>query len=193
MNMAVSAMNLTNKSKHWVLRHYLAIAICLLALSLVTLLTFGRSWENAVRLTVLGLPFTFVFFVQKQTLEETQLFKELFRDFNSRYDVINEDLNRIRTDNTSPTLSPKDRDTLYKYFNLCGEEFLYYKLGFISEEVWCSWKRGMESFLRCPRIWMEWAQDPGGDSYYGLTFPSPPAQSICPCCGEARLGAQEAA
>src|SRR5436190_2837771 len=37
------------------------------------------------------------------------------------------------------------------YFNLCAEEFLFQRLGYIYDEVWTSWRNGMLQYGRDPR------------------------------------------
>jgi len=166
-------MHFTNKTKHWVLQHYLWIATGLFGLSLFAVITFASGWNGEVKFTIVGVPFAFVVLVQKQKLEETHLFKELFNEFNARYDSMNEDLNRIRTDNDSIGTLPADRDVLYNYFNLCAEEYFFYSQGYIPEDVWRSWREGMTTFFASPRIWKVWGTDPGGGSYYGFVPPRP--------------------
>jgi len=164
-------MHMTNKAKHWVMRHSLWIATGLFGLSLAASLTFASTWASQVKLTLIGIPFTFVFLIQKQKLEETRLFKELFQDFNSRYDKLNEALDTILTGQACVDVSPVERRVLYHYFNLCAEEYLFYRLGYIPDDVWCSWQNGMATFFDCPRIRKVWDDDPGADSYYGMTPP----------------------
>ena len=45
------------------------------------------DWKLVV--TLVGLTVSLIFFVQKQKLEELKLFKELFTEFNRRYDEMN--------------------------------------------------------------------------------------------------------
>jgi hypothetical protein len=170
-------MRFPNQARHWVLQHYLWIATGLFGFSLVAILTFAKGCENQVKFTIIGVPFTFVILVQKQKLEETRLFKELFTAFNTRYDSLNEDLNRIRTDTKSVGMIHTDRDVLYNYFNLCAEEHLFRSQGYIPEVVWRSWWEGMRIFFNCPRIRKEWDADSGTNSYYGFVPPEPDSKT----------------
>lgn len=113
--------------------------------------------------------FAFAFGVQKQSLEEIKLFKELFEQFNKRYDKMNDDMNHIYGDSKSP-LTEAETKTLFKYFNLCGEEYLYFQKGFICVEVWQAWNNGMKFFRQNPRIKKLWDDELGTGSYYGLKF-----------------------
>jgi hypothetical protein len=172
-------MHLTNKAKHWVFKHYLWIGAGVFVISLLVLANLP-TWPRdnvQVKFMIIGIPFTFLFLVQKRKLEETRLFKELFNSFNARYDSLNEDLNRIRTDTRSVAMAPSDRDVLYNYFNLCAEEHLFRSFGYIPEEVWDSWWEGMKIFFSCTRIRREWDTDPGRHSYYGFVPPEPSSQN----------------
>ena len=110
------------------------------------------------------------FNVQKQNLEDTKLFKELFEKFNDRYDGMNDDLNRIYRQRADEPPDEDEKKTLFKYFNLCGEEYLFFKKGFIYPKVWRAWKNGMEFFRQNTRIKKLWDDELGRDSYYGLEF-----------------------
>ena len=105
-----------------------------------------------VIITILGSIVSFVFFVQKQQLDEMRLFKELFQEFNARYDKMNEKMNDIMATPTGDSLKKEDEDTLNDYFNLCGEEYLYYRKGYIDAKVWLTWKNGMKYFRLLTRI-----------------------------------------
>ena len=119
---------------------------------------------------ILGGIISFTFAVQKQQLEEVRLFKELFKEFNERYDKQNEDLNCIFNQSVEKPLSPDETKTLFNYFNLCGEEFLYFQRGYIYPEVWQAWKNGMRFFRKNPRIKNLWDAELQTDAYYGLGF-----------------------
>jgi len=102
------------------------------------------------------------------------LFREAFAQFNARYDRLNEELNRIRDPSAKEPLSvkdrDKDRDILFNYFNLGGEEYLYYSRGYILPEVWHAWYNGMIIFYKHPRIRALWEPELETGSYYGLHF-----------------------
>ena len=125
-----------------------------------------RNW-NLV-LTALGVALPLIYFVQSQRREEVRLFKELFTSFNERYDRLNGKLNDIaRLPAHEPTTS-EHLHTLYDYFNLCGEEYLFNRLGYIKEEAWGSWVAGMQHFYANERIRKEWDRELGSGSYYGF-------------------------
>ncbi len=88
--------------------------------------------------------------------------------FNGRYDKLNDELNKILTGRGEGELSEKEREFIFSYFNLCAEEYFFYKAGYIDEYVWQSWRRGMDVFFHHPRIRNLWDIDCKADSYYGF-------------------------
>jgi hypothetical protein len=93
------------------------------------------------------------------------LFKELFAEFNRRHDEMNRKLEQIRLGDAN-----EDIGTLVGYFNLCGEEYLFFREGYIYPEVWQAWCRGMLWYLRDDGIRTLWDDQMTLGSYYGLTF-----------------------
>lgn len=127
------------------------------------------DWK--LNMTIVGGILSFTYFVQKQKLDEIKLLKDLFNEFNARYDGLNEDMNRIASKGDSGEgFKSEELDTLYSYFNLCGEEYFYFKQGYIYPQVWKAWRNGMKIFHRNQRIRKVWAEELGNDSYYGFQF-----------------------
>jgi hypothetical protein len=114
----------------------------------------------------------FTVFLYRQHLDETKLFKELFAEFNARYNALSDGLNATLFSTTSDPLSNSERDTLFKFFNLCAEEFFFYECGYIDRRVWESWYRGMSVFFKNQRIQALWKDDSKGNSYYNFQPPS---------------------
>lgn len=114
-------------------------------------------------------------------LKEADTFTELFRRFNSSYDRLNEKLNKIRAGDQTTSLTTEETCILYDYFNLCGEEYLYFWKGFIYPEVWNAWLNGMRIFYKTPRIRELWDTELITNSYYGLT-PAILRGEACPGC-----------
>lgn len=105
-------------------------------------------------------------------MEEAKLIKDLATQFNERYDGLNEELNSIvRTKDSAEPLVSTQKDTLYNYFNLCAEEYLFYRRGYIYPEVWDAWSRGMKTyFTDDDRVRELWNCESKTGSYYGLDF-----------------------
>jgi hypothetical protein len=116
----------------------------------------------------LGASGGFIGFLYSQHLQETQLFKQLFTDFNRRYDTMNEQLEAIRRRPAGAPLQPDHRRRLIDYFNLCAEEYLFFRSGYIDHDVWKSWARGMLYFAQDPEIRGLWDEELKTDSYYGF-------------------------
>jgi hypothetical protein len=154
--------------KHFVFKYYFGIAIFLCIGAILVGISLRQLIDWKLVATFIGSVVSSVFFVQKQRLEELKLFNELYTTFNSRYDAVNESLNEIQRCDSGEILKPGELDTLYNYFNLCGEEYFYYKQGYIYPEVWRAWRNGMKIFYRNERIKKEWDKELGNDSYYGL-------------------------
>lgn len=156
--------------KFFLMDYYLWI-ILFLILFAASLLFFllARGYDWAAMISIVGGLFSAIYFMQKQELDEARLFKELFLEFNRRYDDLNEKLNNIiRDKNNGKDLVSDDINTLHDFFNLCGEEYLFYKKGYIYPEVWSSWVRGMKIFYEDERIQKEWVKEFGTGSYYGF-------------------------
>ena len=109
--------------KHFVFRNYWWIAGAVAVSAIVVIVASGSPGRESLIATTLGTTLGFCYFVQKQKLDELRLFKDLFTDFNRRYDEMNERLEDIRAGNRR--IEPDLRNTLVDYFNLCAEEYLF--------------------------------------------------------------------
>jgi hypothetical protein len=99
------------------------------------------------------------------------LFKQLFKEFNERYDAMNEKLGQLEHEQTRDAVhSRKARESVVDYLNLCAEEYLWYKKGRIDEEVWTAWLAGMKEKLAVPfiREVFDSEVNNAGTSYYGF-------------------------
>lgn len=131
---------------------------------------FAATRSPELLISVLGGVSGFFYFLYRRHLDETKLFNELFPTFNRRYDDLKDNLNGILFDPSEGVLSPVQREKVFNYFNLCAEEYFFYKAGYIDRDVWKSWYRGMELFFRHPRIQWLWDQE-SKESYYGFQPP----------------------
>ena len=111
---------------------------------------------------------SFGYFLYGQHLNETKLFKELFVEYNARYDRLNDELNRIVAGPEQVELSENERGLVFSFFNLCAEEYVFYRAGYIDEYVWQSWCRGMNVFFGHRRIRDLWDAECRTGSYYGF-------------------------
>jgi hypothetical protein len=134
-------------------------------------LRFAAGHPPELLVSAIGVVAAFTYFIYRQHLDEAKLFKELFAEFNVRYDALNDDLNTILFGPPEGLLSADEREHLFSYFNLCAEEYFFYKAGYIDRLVWESWYRGMKVFFMHPRIQALWEQDCKTGSYYGFRPP----------------------
>ena len=131
--------------------------------------SFPGAQRPELLFSSIGAVTGFTYFIYRQHLDETKLFKELFIEFNERYNKLNEGLNAIRYGPPKGKLSDSERDLLFSYFNLCAEEYFFYQAGYIDHSVWVSWKRGMQLFFGHPQIRELWNMDSKSSSYYGFS------------------------
>ena len=147
-------------------RWYPFVFVILFALVIAAWSTLPAVHRPELLLSGIGGVAGFTYFLYRQHLDEAKLFKELFAEFNRRYDALNNDLNAILFGPPEGLLSADERDLLFGYFNLCAGEYLFYKAGYIDQRVWESWCRGMKAFFKHPRIQALWEQDCKSGSYY---------------------------
>jgi hypothetical protein len=140
-------------------------------------------WTNVMGIVVTGSIgvavwcSTRVFNKNQSEIASHQLQKELFGEFNKRYDVLNGYLEKIvkydsleELMDKKPNKYPFLRNKLNDYFNLCGEEFYWYNKGRIDEDLWKSWEVGMNSWYNNHKIireaWKEEYDNFGYQSFY---------------------------
>ena len=158
--------------------HGYGTAVAFLLILALSMVSEVNGWETRWQLvvTTLSLVVSSSFLIQRQKLQETELFNDLFQKFNSRYDDLNECLLEMRStdqDDESDRLNGEEKSKLIDYFNLCAEEHLFYKRGYIPPKVWQAWREGMRFYMEDQRIRDLWEQEKETESYYGLKMPVP--------------------
>jgi hypothetical protein len=110
------------------------------------------------------------YYIFKYKLDKEVAKRELFQDFNNRYDKLNDHLEllthlELETSVDSQTGNGKSLDEIWEelfegepskipesvaaafdYINLCSEQYYWYKKGFIDKSVWNCWKKGMQDW-----------------------------------------------
>lgn len=161
-------------SKHFFFQHYSTMAVAAaVVVSIIAVATITTGWDQGWQITtaLASMVAGFVYFIQKQRLEDVKLFHELFTDFNKRYDDLNGTLNAIVEEGDAAELTPEQRKTLNDYFNLCGEEFFYFEKDCIYPEVWQAWNKGMRWFYdNSNRIRRLWEKELRENAYYGFSL-----------------------
>src|SRR2546430_3160124 len=79
---------------------------------------FAAAHRPELFISAVGALAGFTYFLYRQHLDETKLFKELFIEFNLRYDALNDHLNAILFGPSEGLLSAAEREHLFSYFNL---------------------------------------------------------------------------
>jgi hypothetical protein len=157
---------------HFFQRYSAAIFSAIVLLAVVAAVAVGvRDWAGIASLA--GVALSFIYFYQTQRLEQTRLLKDLVTDFNARYDRLNDALNFI-VEKGSLIGEHEARPLnayLNDYFNLCAEEYLFFKRGYVPTEVWESWLNGMRYFYRTgDPIASRWKAELESGSYYGFSL-----------------------
>lgn len=98
------------------------------------------------------------------SLSNDRLEKELFTEFNKRYDKLNEWLEMVVQFENLKQLQEHEKSDLIRYklndyFNLCAEEFYWYNKGRINPMIWTSWKKGMDSWYTYDVIREAWEDE----------------------------------
>lgn len=141
------------------------------AAAIVGFLVLPEHLQSAqLLLSVIGGIAAFFHFLYSQHNNNTDRFIKLFQDFNARFDKLNDQLNTILLSSKVPIAEKQDLQTLYDYFNLCGEEYLYFKSGYIDQDVWQSWLAGMRYFAANSEVRRIWQRELDQGSYYGFTL-----------------------
>lgn len=142
----------------------------ILPVALIAAISYGLLSAHPISFTVAvaGTILSLFYFVQKQKLEELKVFREIFQECNARYDEMNEEISRISSHEGE--LAESAKELLVDYFNLCGEEYLYYSRGVIDPAVWRAWENGIKYHLRNAAVRDFWEQEKSTNSYYGLSI-----------------------
>jgi hypothetical protein len=132
---------------------------------------------SSIVLGVMGVFITIYYSHQNSKLAHDNMMKELFAEFNTRYDKLNDQLQIIafRCPTSKLLNDAQDSQELRKnvidYFNLCAEEYYWYHhKKRIDKLVWESWHRGMNYWYNNVEsirdLWDHEAKTSGMGSYY---------------------------
>jgi hypothetical protein len=130
-----------------------------------------RSIPPEILLASVSGIFAMAFFAHKSHSDDARFMQELLIHFNTRYDKINNDLAEIFDTPGEIPLKLDEKLVLIDYFNLCAEEWLFRRAGYIWDPVWISWENGMRQYAQYPFIQKLWHEEQKTNSYYGFEFP----------------------
>lgn len=109
-------------------------------------------------------------------LANDRMMKDLFTEFNQRYDLINNKLDMISKLSVEewrelkPEKRTKYEGVVIDFFNISAEEYYWHKEGRINGNIWASWSKGMNDIFNKSKviqnIWAEECKNEGYKSYY---------------------------
>lgn len=155
-------------NRHFIFKHYWWLALVIGGAAVSIASYFGGTERIGLIGAAVASTLAFCYFAHEQKLAETLLFKDLFIGFNQRYDRLNGPLAAIAEQETP--LSSEQKNLIVDYFNLCAEEYLFYKEGYIHREAWRSWCRGMSWYLKRHPYRDVWNEEVRTESFYGLSL-----------------------
>jgi hypothetical protein len=124
--------------------------------------------SSSVLLIVIAGIVGLAFYQHRRHAEDARLVKELLGDFNARYDKLSNDLQLACW--RESRFEEETKLQFIKYFNLCAEEWLFWRAGFIYGPVWRAWQNGMRQYAKDDRVMAIWDSEAKTDSYYGFDF-----------------------
>lgn len=122
--------------------------------------------NSSVLLTVVGGLAALAFYLHRRHAEDTRLVKELLTEFNDRYDKLGSDLQFALSHRGD--FEKEIELKFIRYFNLCAEEWLFWKAGYIYDPVWRAWENGMKQYSKDTRVMSLWDAEAKTNSYYGF-------------------------
>jgi hypothetical protein len=159
-------MPLGIRVKFWLFEYY-GWLVCIAVAAAIVMLFVMKERVTTI-MTVVGSLLSVAYFLQKQKLEELRIFREIFKECNERYDAMNDFLIPISEREKDEGLSAEEILKIIDYLNLCGEEYLYFKRGYIEPSVWQAWHNGMKKIISSPCIINVWKKEKETGSYYDL-------------------------
>jgi hypothetical protein len=124
--------------------------------------------SSSVLLSVIGGVGALALYLHRRHAEDAHLVKELLTEFNERYDKLNNDLQLACW--RDARFEEEMKLQFIKYFNLCAEEWLFWRAGYIYDPVWRAWQNGMRQYSKDERVMAIWDAEAKTDSYYGFDF-----------------------
>jgi len=119
---------------------------------------------GTIILGIVGIIVTWYHENQRKKLQHNRLLKDLFTEFNTRYNDLQDKLYELR-DIEREKLTPEQKENIYKYFDLCAEEYFWYKNKSLNDEIWKAWNKGMNRwYARSEAVKTLWIEEKENDS-----------------------------
>jgi hypothetical protein len=136
---------------------------------------------SSIILGVVAIGVTWFYSFGSSKREKDRMMKDLFSEFNSRYDKLNDSLATIEANykdyNHFKELRVTNADDYKKlkqdvidFFNLCAEEYYWHQKKRIDQKIWRSWHAGMNYWYNnvptIKKLWQLEVEAGGTTSYY---------------------------
>lgn len=123
--------------------------------------------------TIFATIIAFLFQKGNLDLSREKMEKELFKEFNEKYDKLNDSLEMLNDEMTIEDLklakSKIENKTLHNvvidYFNLSAEQYYWKQKERISDEIWVAWNKGMLEYYKFPVVQQLWKKETIEDNY----------------------------
>jgi hypothetical protein len=129
----------------------------------------GNYGNPEVLIASVGGIWALAFYLHGKQGEDAKFLKELLSEFNRRYNKLNDRL-RAALNKQGPFETDADAKFI-DYFNVCAEEWVFWKGGYIPEGIWIAWANGMKQYGQDARVKELWERERRSNSYYGFEFP----------------------
>lgn len=112
--------------------------------------------ENFItsQLAVMALCTTLFFGYLNYQHTQDRLFKDLFKEFNERYNALSDQFQRLEEKYPAEVklsdVANEDLKIIISYLNLCAEEYFWFDRGRLDIGAWESWKSGMGTWAKLP-------------------------------------------
>jgi hypothetical protein len=148
-------------------RYWIWIVLLIACIVILVLLVRSNRIEVNIFLVITATLLTIFISIINFHQNGDKFFKELFTEFNNRYDILNDKLIAIATDKK---LEGEEKQKVIDYINLCAEEYMWVRKGRIPVHIWNSWKNGIEGYLRNEAIKEVFDEEKAlwKSSYYGF-------------------------
>jgi len=133
------------------IRRYIAYLVIIIG-SIFAIVFYHQS---DLMIAILASSITLFVGLLHSKVENDKLFKELFLDYNNKYDTqFSNDLQLIINSSNSEnnTITFSEHQKIIDYLNFCSEEYLWFREKRIPDGVWKAWFSGMRQYFKHPQI-----------------------------------------
>lgn len=129
-----------------------------------------------VIVSIVAIWLTFSYQKHAKKLANDRMLKELFGEFNERYDALNGELDTISRltveewGSLDKPIQARNEGIIIDFFNICSEEYYWHNQDRINGNIWASWHKGMNDIFNRSKIiqnlWEDECKNEGYKAYY---------------------------